>query len=188
MVHHPLTNHRKESRMSSYMPQAEQTWQFDKAEQGRLGKDGKGEEIMTKQLTLGQLIKHLELVIKRRPEAANNQVVYDFEYAYPVSLGSWRGSPDMIAIGFSFAVHSIPGFVQHYNQKNEPFNVASFIGLLKDAVGKTFYGWKGGQGTMKESTPLWVANTGNGGSTIVVGILDTETNIVLLTQYHEYSG
>ena len=105
-----------------------------------------------------------------------------------MSLSSWRDSYDKLAIGFSFAGHPIPGFQQHWNEKIEPLNVTSFMGLLKDAIGKTFHGWNGGKYTMTESTPLWVANRGNGSSTIVVGILDNVLDIVLLTQYHEYSG
>lgn len=143
---------------------------------------------MAKQLTLGQLIKHLELVIKRRPEAANDIVLFDFEYAYPMSVDCWRGVYAHLAIGFSFNGYGIPGYQKQDNQKNDALNVASFIGLLKDAVGKTFHGWKGGDYTMNESTPLWVANEGNSGNTIITGVLDNEIEIVLLTQFHEYSG
>lgn len=45
--------------------------------------------------------------------------------------------------------------------------------------------WKGGKFVMGKTTPLWVVNAGNSGNTAVVGIIDKEYSIILLTAYCE---
>ena len=147
---------------------------------------------MAEQLTLGELIRKLEpLVAVERPEYATDpKVRLDFEYAYPVDLGSWRGVYADLAISFTFGGYGMPGFreIDGYYKKPPPKTLVEFIKMLKWAIGQAYPGWKGGEFVMDESTPLWVANDGNSGNTAVVGVRDNEYEIVLLTAYHEYTG
>lgn len=122
------------------------------------------------QLTLGELISQLEAIPIR--EGDNEQGVYfDFEYFIPTVLSSWRGSYSELAIEFG---------------SNSPVKFSSFLAMLKEAVGKTFEGYKGGDFIMNRHTPVWVANYGNSGNTGVVGVKDCGYKIVILTAYCEF--
>jgi hypothetical protein len=71
--------------------------------------------------------------------------------AYPTELMSWRGVYAELSFGFSF-------------EGKEP-TVKKIITELREAVGKTYEGYKGGDFVMGRSTPVWVANYGNSGDT-----------------------
>ncbi len=114
------------------------------------------------QLTLGELILNLEAIgDKSKPLAL------DFG-AFPEKVGSWRGIYAELSIRYGA----------------NPTSVSYFLENLKDAVGKEFTGWKGGEFTMSRQTPMWVANSGESGisgykdgadsypSVGVVGVLD----------------
>lgn len=58
--------------------------------------------------------------------------------------------------------------------------VGGFLQDLREALGETFTGYKGGEYVMDESTPLWMADYGCCGRAIV-GIRDTEDAVVLET-------
>ncbi len=45
--------------------------------------------------------------------------------------------------------------------------VGEVLYCLKQALGKTFYGWKGGEYVMNQHTPLWIAKSGTTGSKVV---------------------
>jgi hypothetical protein len=47
----------------------------------------------------------------------------------------------------------------------------------KGVVGKTFQGYKGGDFTMRTSTPVWIANYGECGEKIVAVVADEEENV-----------
>lgn len=51
---------------------------------------------------------------------------------------------------------------------------------------KEFTGWKGGEFTMDESTPVWVANAGNSGNTGIIDVVDDGWRIILMTAYCEF--
>ena len=119
------------------------------------------------QLLLGELILKLETV---KDKSVN--IHFDFEHAYPTELGSWRGSYEELAIEFEFEEGSYP-------------IVADFLKQLRDAIGATYQGYKGGEFTMGKNTPVWVANYGNSGNTGVVGIINTEHSVIIETKYCE---
>ena len=132
------------------------------------------------QITLGQLIEQLAPIIKRNKERSREgksemDVVFDFEYLFPTTIDSWRGSYSELAIQFST-----------YDQNSKPLTINEFFKLLKQAIGKTYTGYKGGYFTMSESTPIWVANYGNSGNTGVVGVKDNGYQVVILTAYCEF--
>lgn len=122
------------------------------------------------QLTLGEIISKLEAIPEREDDEAT--VCFDFEYLRPTSLDSWRGSYNELALGFS-------------DDGQEP-KLSDFIKHLKDAVGKEYEGYKGGEYTMSRHTPVWVANHGNAGSTSIVDILNNGYEVILITGRTEY--
>jgi hypothetical protein len=120
---------------------------------------------MNEQLTLGELIT----LIEKLPDK-DRTIRFDFEQAVPTTLASYRGYYNQLAIGFDF--------------KTEP-TITTLLTELKNAVGKTFTGWKGGEYEMDENTPLWVANEGRTGDTIIVGIKDVNHTVVIETKFYE---
>lgn len=129
------------------------------------------------QMSLGDLISKLEDIYEHSDvmtERYNHEptVNFDFEYLFPVGIDSWRGSYDELAIGFA--------------TDGNPMTVGEFLNMLKDTVGKTLSGYKGGDFLMDEETPLWVANPGNAGDTQIVGVVDNEHSATLQTVQREY--
>lgn len=131
------------------------------------------------QITLGELIKNLEGISNTHGDSEEAvEVEFDFGTAYPIGVSSWRGSYNELAVNYALSGYDAEQFAHT--------NLEDFKKILKDALGKEFTGWKGGDFTMTESTPLWVANDGNSGNTGVVGILDEGYKVVILTQYCEH--
>jgi hypothetical protein len=124
----------------------------------------------TIQLTLGELIGKLENIAYTGDEP---HVCFDFGYFYPAGLCSWRGSYNELSIEYS------------NNMAKEP-KLTEFISILKDAIGKQFTGWKGGEYIMSEYTPIWVSNEGEACETAVIDVLDCKYKIVLQTAYQSY--
>lgn len=126
---------------------------------------------MADQLKLGELIALLE---KCEPKT---KVSFDFVYFVPdCSIHSWRGSYDELALGYG------PSSLR---DGDDP-TVEKMLDILKGAVGKEFYGWKGGEYTMHLDTPLWVGNPRDAGHTAIVGVKDEKWNVFILTEHHEW--
>lgn len=127
------------------------------------------------QLTLGQIIERLTEISKRSEK--DSDVVYDFEYLFPTEINSWRGSYSELALNFC-----------NYGDEGDPrpMKLSEFLTLLNGTVGKTFTGYKGGDFTMDESTPVWVANYGNSGNTAVVDVVDQGYQVMIMTAYQQY--
>lgn len=113
------------------------------------------------QITLGDLIALLEVC------DPSDAVRYDFEWAVPTTLASWRGIYRELALGYTI--------------DSTPPTVASLLEQLRGAMGCTFTGWKGGEFVMDQYTPLWVANPGLSGSTVITGIRQTKGEVILRT-------
>ena len=124
------------------------------------------------QLTLGELILKLEPIVKNQNEGEEATVRYDFEYLFPTSIDSWRGSYDELALNFE--------------TQGEEMKVSEFLKMLKECVGKTFTGYKGGDFTMHKGTPIWVANYSHSGNTAVIDVVDNGYVILLITGYREF--
>lgn len=120
------------------------------------------------QMSLGQLIDALRAV-----QLGNKRdgltVAFDFEYARPTGFSSWRGVYAELALEFAF--------------DGKETRLSDLIRWAEESVGKTFYGYKGGDFTMTRETPVWVANWGNAGSTAVTGVYDDGWQVVILTGY-----
>jgi hypothetical protein len=124
----------------------------------------------TDQITLGQLIDKLRAVPVR--DDREQDVCFDFEYAHPTDFDSWRGVYAELACGFTF-------------EGSAP-KLSEFIAKAEACVGQEFTGYKGGEFTMTRETPVWVANYGNSGGTVITDVYDEGWQVVLLTAYRPY--
>jgi hypothetical protein len=124
------------------------------------------------QLTLGELILKLEPIVKNQKDGDEAIVRYDFEYLFPTSIDSWRGSYDELALNFQ--------------TQGEEMKVSEFLNMLKECIGKTFTGYKGGDFTMHKGTPIWVANYSHSGNTAVIDVVDNGYVVLLITGYREF--
>lgn len=121
---------------------------------------------MKAQLTLGQFI----FLLSRIPE--DRKIRYDFCRFQPTTLDSYRGFYDHLAIGFN----------ESQFDEND-MTAGALLKQCRDAYGKTFQGYKGGDYVMTESTPMWVAQYGECHSTAIVGVTDYEWIAIIETAY-----
>lgn len=128
--------------------------------------------MMQRQMTLGDLINAIESLDRISPNGQEKTVRFDFAYFFPSGISSWRGAYEELAL--------------EYSNSGEALTVSKFIQLLKDAVGQTFTGWKGGEFVMTEYTPIWISNPGEACYTAVLGIRDEGWIIIIETGYQEY--
>lgn len=124
------------------------------------------------QLTLGALISEIEKAGVKDENGADKNVEYSFGHMRPTILGSWRGSYAELALG--------------YIEDDNHTTAESLLNQCKSAIGKTYQGYKGGDFTMDENTPVWVDNYGHAGNTAITGILNKGYCLVILTAYSEY--
>lgn len=130
------------------------------------------------QLTLGEMILKLEPIIAKHAERDSPlEVRFDFEYLYPTGIESWRGSYNELALTFSCS--------DRYDG-SKAMNIIEFTNMLKQSIGKTFKGYKGGDFIMSKHTPVWVANHGNSGNTAVVEIVDAGYMVLIITGYRDF--
>ncbi len=124
------------------------------------------------QLTLGEIISKCEAIQAASVREKEPSVQFDFEYIVPSGIDSWRGSYNELCI--------------HFSVDGTAPKLSDFIKMLKDAVGKEFTGYKGGEFTMTRHTPVWVANYGNSGNTAVIDVVDGGYFVMLVTGYREF--
>lgn len=131
------------------------------------------------QLTIGQLLDKLESIDLKSESGKEKQVYYDFGSAIPTSIDSWRGSYAEAALGYRLTGYDA---TEHFGSKP----LSELIAELKNVNNRSYEGWKGGDFYYDKDTPLWVANSGNSGSTAIYDVLDDGWRVVLLTCYWEY--
>ena len=133
------------------------------------------------QLTLGELLALLEKIPTEYGDKHDPvSIEFDFGSAYPTGFSSWRGSYAEVAINYELSGYDkSDGQFDHKDLKE-------FVAELRETIGKTFTGWKGGDFKMTADTPVWVANDGNVGNTGVVGVKSDGYTVVLQTWYCEY--
>lgn len=129
----------------------------------------------TSQLTLGELIRAIEEAGTKDDKGEDKDIRYDFGYMRPTHLDSWRGSYAELALGYK----------EEWNDRNNP-TAEDILQDCKNAIGKTFEGYKGGEFIMDKNTPIWVDNYGCASDTAVIGILDKGYRLIILTEYNEY--
>lgn len=102
-------------------------------------------------LSLGELIALLKT---REP---GQEVRFDFCGTQPVSVASYRGFYDHLAVGWS---------AEYSNERT----VLWVLNMLDKCIDDTFCGYKGGEYLMTADTPIWVASRGEADSTAIVGL------------------
>jgi len=130
---------------------------------------GRQEELKNSpQLLLGELILKLETV-----KSKNKPLFIDILDKIPKGIDSWRGSYCELAIQTeNFGNYNTEevewtsdnGDYKSYKQKQigkENPTVKEWIEVLKEAIGKTFTGYKGGDFLMSKNTPVWLAEYGS---------------------------
>lgn len=112
---------------------------------------------------LGSLIDTLE-------KCGRDQTVrFDFCYLAPTTLASYRGYYEDLALGWTSEFTGWP-------------TVEDLLVKLREAIGKTYTGWKGGDYVMGRESSVWVANRGESGGTGIVAVSnDTYHGVVLVT-------
>ncbi|MDP1729143.1 MAG: hypothetical protein Q8L27_03000 [archaeon] len=117
------------------------------------------------QLLLGEMILKLEAVKNKELP-----LFIDIMDKRPKGIDSWRGVYAELAIqtedlgSYQGEVEKDYGDFQSHKQisigKENP-TVAEWIKVLKEAIGKTFTGYKGGDFLMGKGTPVYLAEYGN---------------------------
>jgi len=110
------------------------------------------------QMTLGELLAWMEGFDHALP------VEFDIGYA-PYSFMSYRGYYRYIAIDRSDGVKTVDQFIKD----------------IKDAIGHTYTGYKGGDFTMTKMTPVWVSEYGASSSIGIIGVETTTDKVILKT-------
>jgi len=124
------------------------------------------------QLSLGEIIEGIEKAGLFKEDGDPKSIRFDFGNLCPTDIGSWRGDYSQLAIGY-----------KEYDHK-DPF-ASEFLKELKTAVDSYFTGWKGGEYKAYVTTPVWVANAANTGTTAISGVLDNGYEIVLITFHYD---
>jgi hypothetical protein len=123
------------------------------------------------QLTLGQIIEKVEKILESGGDK-KAEVVYDFGHFYPTEIDSWRGAYQELAL--------------NYTTKGKELEAEEFLKMLKEANGKTFTGYKGGDFLMDLNTPVWVSNYSEACDTAVIDVINDDWRIILITGIREY--
>jgi hypothetical protein len=110
-------------------------------------------------MTLGELIDALE---ECNPAA---EVYFDFCGLTPSRFVSWRGSYDELAIIAS---------------DDERPTVAAFLDACRDADGKTFTGYKGGEYTMARDSDVYVERHPSACTSTLLASVEDRGDVVVL--------
>lgn len=80
--------------------------------------------------------------------------------------------------------HSYRGYYSDlaFETTSDPVTCEEFLKECNHALGKTFEGYKGGDFTMDEDTPLWISEYGVSSQTAIVGRFINDSGLVLMTK------
>jgi len=117
------------------------------------------------QLLLGELILKLENVKNKELP-----LYIDIMDKKPMGIDSWRGSYCELSITTETFGSYNTDEVEHKSEYGDSYKqkeigcknptARQWIEVLKEAQGKTFIGYKGGDFTMSKNTPVWLAEYG----------------------------
>lgn len=122
-------------------------------------------------MTVGEAIAILENseleYTNHEDKVSDKHVRFDFGYMRPEGLSSWRGIYAELAIG--------------YSEESVEVTAKEFLEELKESVGKSYTGYKGGDFVMGKATPLHVDNYGHCTDTALVAIEVRQFDVLLRT-------
>lgn len=126
-------------------------------------------------LTLGKLRDAISNYIENSSakERESLRVMFDFCGYYPDEFNSWRGDYSQAMLGY------------HDKYYDAPLATA-FLESIKVSIGATYTGYKGGEFTMSEYTPVWIDRWGEYNHTVIDKVSYESGWLVLHTKYHEY--
>jgi len=110
-------------------------------------------------LTLGELIKALKEFPAECPVECD-------EGSHPGSLSSYRGYYCDLAI----------------EPSHHLVTCAELLERCRLALGNEFEGYKGGEYTMTEKTPLWLSHYGTNSEVAIIGVRDGGKAVILVTK------
>lgn len=84
--------------------------------------------------------------------------------SFPNEYDSYRGYYRLIAIE--------PG--------KELVKVSEFVEMTKDSIGNTYTGYKGGEYTMNQNTPVWVSDWGTASGMGITGVDEAKDAVYLI--------
>ena len=94
---------------------------------------------------------------------------YEVDYRAQLSLGDMidllKQLPSDALVQNLQNPHSYRGYYEElaFVPESDYCTAGELLELAKSCVGKTYYGWKGGEFKMSLLTPVWVAQVGNTG-------------------------
>lgn len=109
-------------------------------------------------LTLGELDARLESVVPELPIKLDSGT-------FPGEIMSYRGYYRFPAVEPSL----------------QECTVGEFHKVVKDAIGRTFEGYKGGDFKMTRHSPLWVSSYGDASGRGIVGVTVDDDQVILKT-------
>lgn len=138
--------------------------------------DSMNKEKGTEQLTLQELYDKVAQALKDSYPKENVSVEFDFGPRVG-SFHSWRGD------------YSHASVSPEWEYSGPEMDAKKFLNALGEFIGSTQEGYKGGDFLMSGDTPIWVADYGNSGHTVICGVSRTRYDgIILHTMYKDYHG
>jgi len=136
------------------------------------------------QMNLGDLINALKSIpTTHGSDDSPITVEYAFGTARPTRLGSCKGSYDELQLGYEWSGYDNND--EHFGNNTVELLIAELENALKPDV--YFTGWKGGDFSMDEETPIWVSNDGNASRSGIVGVsYDDYGTVYLFTDLFDY--
>lgn len=113
-------------------------------------------------LNLGQFIAALESV------EMDKEINFSFCYLTPNIFQSYRGCYEDLCLT--------------YKEPDYETHVRDILLRAREAVGKTFQGYKGGSYTMTNKSALWVSKKDCASDTIVTSLKETSTSVIIETK------
>ena len=105
--------------------------------------------------------------------AGDSYVYYDFCNCVPTKIDSWRGIYAEPALGWCDIGRSGDG---------TNITVSQLLDELKKATdGRTYHGWKGGEYSYNDKSPLHIDNPGDYSDTFITEIIDYDYCIIIYT-------
>lgn len=127
------------------------------------------------QLTIRQLITKLESCSADKPVYAAFDGSSVISPLYDVD--SYRGYYEQLAIE--------PGSQEKLDEEG-PTRCIDMAQTLLESLNKTFYGYKGGEFSMFDETPVWVSEHGIASGDMVVGVEEKADMVVIFTKKEQW--